>query len=109
MFLSYGLPERKFVPYWTALSSGRLRRARFRAVIDFSFRRALGATKYFLRLASRLAMRLSARKRRSAGSSSSGPSRTSLVPTWRCLSSKESHHGSAVVSRPLVSDLVTAR
>jgi hypothetical protein len=41
-----------------------------------------------LRRASRLAMRLSSRKRRSASSMSSGPSSTIRVPACLCLSSK---------------------
>jgi hypothetical protein len=66
----------------------RARAARFRAATAFIFRRALGATKYCLRRASRLAMRLSSRKRRSASSMSPGPFSTIRVSACLCLSSK---------------------
>ena len=72
--------------------------------MDLIFRRALGATKYFRRRASRLAMRLSSRKRRSASSSCSGPSSTIRVPACLRLSSNAWAQFSPCSSCPVASD-----
>ncbi len=87
----------------------RAREARLQAAMDLIFRRALGATKYCLRRASRLAMRVSSRKRRSASSSSSGPSSTIRLPACPCLSSKTWAQCSPRASCPVASDWVNAR